>query len=202
MRASDGKCWQPRPRPANKKQHPLRTVAYNWPKWQRKTIMSPKTWDAGNAILSHLHISSILPGNVHLHALIHPPKQSQFHAWYLPSILVMCGGLWFLSMGALEKWSICNEPPHIRRIKSKYQVRNQLYFGRWTSACKCTFPKNMLEMCGFVDEGAQHFQHPILQGTWPLLFVIPLNSMLPSTFWLGPGPPATLIAYHRAMSDT
>ena len=101
--AGNGNRWQPRLQPANQKQHPHCMAAHSWAKSQRKTITHPTTWNAGNAILSHSHISTILPGNAHLHASVHLPKQSQSHAWYPPSILLMCGGLRFLSMWALEE---------------------------------------------------------------------------------------------------
>ena len=49
----------------------------------------------------------------------------------------------------LEKLSVVNESPHIRRIESKYLAWNWFYFGRRINACKYTFTKKMPEMCGW-----------------------------------------------------
>ena len=46
----------------------------------------------GNVVLLKPHISGLFLGNVNLHGLIKFPKYSQFHAWYLIPILLMCGG--------------------------------------------------------------------------------------------------------------
>ena len=61
-------------------------------KLKKKIIAYLITWDVGNVVL-HPHISGIFLGNVHLYRLIKFLKYSQFHAWYLLSILLMCGGL-------------------------------------------------------------------------------------------------------------
>ena len=55
-----------------------------------------------------------------LDGLIQFQKYSQFLAWHLFSVLLMCVDLRFLCMGALEKLSVCNEPPHTKRIESKF----------------------------------------------------------------------------------
>ena len=121
----------------------------NWVKLQRKIITYLITWHVGNVSLLHPHISGIFVGNVHLHGLGQFPKYSQFQVWYLLSVLLMCGGLLhtlYFSSTSIDK--NCKSS-HIRRIESKYQAWNRLYFGNWINPCKCTFPKKMPEMCGW-----------------------------------------------------
>ena len=85
--------------------------------------------------------SGIFLGNVHLHGLIQFPKYSQFHAWYLLSILLMHGGsLHTLHFSSAPIDKNRKPPTHIRRIESKYQAWNWLYFRNWINPCKCTFP--------------------------------------------------------------
>ena len=86
----------------NRKHYPRCTVAYNWVKLQRKIIMYLITWDVGNFVLLHPHISGIFLENVHLHGLIKFLKYSQFHDWHLLPILPMCADLRFLSTGHLK----------------------------------------------------------------------------------------------------
>ena len=57
----------PVPSQQNPKQYPLCTPAYNWVKLQWKIITYLITWDVGNVVLLHPHISGIFLGNVHLH---------------------------------------------------------------------------------------------------------------------------------------
>ena len=121
-----------------------------WVKLQRKIIIYLLTWDVGNVVLLHPHISGIFLGNVHLHELIQFPNYSQFHALYLSSILLMYGGslhTLYFSGAPIDKNL---KPSHIRRTESKYQAWNWLYFGNLINPCKCTFPKRC-QKC--VDEG-------------------------------------------------
>ena len=94
---------------------------------------------------SFKHFWHIL-GNVHLHGLIQFHKYSQFHAWYLLSILLICGGslhTLYFSSAPIDK---NRKPTHIRRIGSKYQALNWPYFGNRIIRWECTFPKKMPEM--------------------------------------------------------
>ena len=77
--------------PANRRQYPRCTVACDWIKLQIKIIVYLITY-VGNVVLLHPYISGIFLGNVHFHELIQFPKYSEFHAWYLLSILLLCGG--------------------------------------------------------------------------------------------------------------
>ena len=123
-------------------------MAYNWIKLQRKIITYVITWNVENVVLLHPHISGIFLGNVHLHGLIQFLKDSQFHAGYLHSILLICGGslqTLYFSSAPIDK--ITN--PHTLEIK--YQAWNWLYFGNWNNPCKCIFPKKMPEMCGWIS---------------------------------------------------
>ena len=135
---------------------PRCTVAYNSVKLQRKIIMYLITWDVGNVILLYPHISDIFLGNVHLHALIHLLK-SQFHTWYLLSIL-LCGGLRFLSMGHLKNKLYATNPHTLEELKASIRCEID-YFGRWINA-------HFLKICQkFVDEGEQHFRHLMLSSS-------------------------------------
>ena len=76
---------------------------------------------------------------MHLHRLIKFLKYTQFHAWYLLSILLMCEGLLHtLYFSSASKDKNC-KPPHIRRTESKYQAWNWVYFRNLINPCKCTF---------------------------------------------------------------
>ena len=86
-----------------------------------------------------------LLGNVYLYGLIEFLKYSQFHAWYLLSILLICGGslyILYFSSVLIDKNCI-PVSPHIRRIEIKYHMWNWLYFRNWINPCKCIFPKKM-----------------------------------------------------------
>ena len=104
---------------------PSWTVAYNWVKLQRKIITYLITWDIGKVVL-HPHISGIFLGNLHLHDLIKFPKYSQFYAWFLLSILLICGSSLHALYFSIAPIDINRKPPHIRRIESKYQAWNWL----------------------------------------------------------------------------
>ena len=93
-------------------------AAYNWEKLQRKIMTYLITWDVGNVVLLHPHISDIFLCNVYLHGLIQFPKYNQLHTWYLLSILLMCGVLRILSIWQLKNKVYATNPPHIRRTKA------------------------------------------------------------------------------------
>ena len=119
-------------------------VAYNCVKLQRKIITYLITWDV---ILLHPHISGIFLANVHLHGLIQFLKYSQFHVWYLLSIILMCGCLWFLSMGCTWKikcmqWTLTHEK-NWKQVSGK-----KLTVFRKLNPCKYTFPEKMSKMWG------------------------------------------------------
>ena len=66
-----------------------------------------------------------------------------------------------------------NPPPTLENWKQVSGVKlTSLYFGRWINACKCTFSKKIQN---FLDEGGQHFQHLMLEGTWLFSLVILLS---------------------------
>ena len=82
---------------------------------------------------SSIHFWHLL-GNVNLLGLIKFPNYSHFHAWYLLSILLMCGGslhTLYFSSAPIDK---NRKHPHIRT--EKYQAWNWLYFGKWINPCK------------------------------------------------------------------
>ena len=128
---------------------PRYTAAYNWVKFQRKIITYLITWDIAIVVLLHPHISCIFLGNGHFHGLIQFPKYSQFLAWYLLSVLLMCGVHCIHFIFDVSPWIKIAKPYTLEELKaSTYQLWNWLYFGNWINPCECTFPKKMPEMCG------------------------------------------------------
>ena len=117
---------------------------------------------------------------------------SQFHCWYLFSILLMCGG-W---LQVLPYIKIAN--PHTLEelkasIRSEIDCISEIKLGP-------TFPKKMVEICSWRSTA---FPTSHLQGTRLFFLVILLNCRPPCSggivFDLPPGPglPAVAIASRR-----
>ena len=60
----------------------------------------------------------------------------------------------------LITWDIGNVVLHsyIRRIESKYQAWNWLYFRNWINPCECSFPNKMTELVWMKEENISHYK--------------------------------------------
>ena len=122
---------------------------------------------------SSIHFRHLL-GNMHLHGLIKFQKYSLFHAWYLLSIFLMCGGslhtLYFSSVPIDKN----RKPPHIRRILLKASIRREIdCISEIELICVISHFLKRCQKC--VDDGRHHFQHLMFISAWLVFFEMLLN---------------------------
>ena len=149
----------PRSRPANRKQYPRCTTAYNWVKLQRKTITYLLTWDVGNVVLLYPHISGIF-----FRKLAFTWINSIYEIQSISRLILAFNssnmwGLRFLSMGHLKNKVYATNPTHYKNWNQVSSIRREI--GCISETEWIHVNAHFLKICQQCVE-EEHFQHLML----------------------------------------